>query len=61
MMGVSPICISCVKNDVVNKDDGTINIPKLKTMLQRIDKPFYIDDLDSSYKQYKKGAWFFIG
>lgn len=52
--GCVPICISCVKNDVVNKDDGTINIPKLKTMLQRIDKPFYIDDLDSSYKQYKK-------
>lgn len=52
--GCVPICTSCVKNGVINKEDGTINIKKMKTMLQRIDKPFYIDDLDSSYKQYKK-------
>lgn len=52
--GCVPICMSCVKNGSINKEDGTINLNKLKTMLQRIDKPFYIDDLDSSYKQYKK-------
>lgn len=39
---------------MINKEDGTINLSKLKTMLQRIDKPYYVDDLDSSYKQYKK-------
>lgn len=52
--GCVPICTTCVKNGVINKEDGTINLTKLKTMLQRIDKPYYVDDLDSSYKQYKK-------
>lgn len=52
--GCVPICTTCVKNGVINKEDGTINLNKLKTMLQRIDKPYYVDDLDSSYKQYKK-------
>lgn len=52
--GCVPICMSCVKNGSINKEDGTINLNKLKIMLQRIDKPFYIDDLDTSYKQYKK-------
>ena len=52
--GCVPICTSCVKDNVINKEDGTINLTKLKTMLQRIDKPYYVDDLDSSYKQYKK-------
>ena len=51
--GCVPICISCVKDNVVN-DDGTLNLKKLKTMLQRLDKPFYIDDLDASYRQYRK-------
>ena len=49
-----PICTSCVKSGVINEEDGTINLNKLKIMLQRIDKPFYVDDLDSSYRQYKK-------
>lgn len=52
--GCVPICISCVKCGVINEEDGTINLTKLKTMLQRIDKPYYVDDLDSSYRQYKK-------
>ena len=52
--GCVPICTTCVKSGVINKEDGTINLNKLKTMLQRIDKPYYVDDLDSSYKQYKK-------
>ena len=52
--GCVPICTQCVKNSVVNKEDGTINISKLKTMLQRLDKPWYIDDLDSAYAQYRK-------
>lgn len=52
--GCVPICTVCVKRGVVNEEDGTINLNKLKTMLQRIDKPYYVDDLDSSYKQYKK-------
>lgn len=52
--GCVPICTACVKDGVINKEDGTINLTKLKTMLQRIDKPYYVDDLDSSYKQYKK-------
>ena len=51
--GCVPICISCVKEDVTN-EDGTINKPKLKTMLQRLDKPLYWDDLESSYAQYRR-------
>lgn len=52
--GCVPICTVCVKRGVINEEDGTINLNKLKVMLQRIDKPFYVDDLDSSYRQYKK-------
>lgn len=51
--GCVPVCISCVKEDVTN-EDGTINKPKLKTMLQRLDKPLYWDDLESSYAQYRR-------
>ena len=47
-----PICIDCVKNDVVN-EDGTVNENKLKTMCQRLDKPFYSDELDSAFLQAK--------
>ena len=50
--GCVPICIECVKNDVVN-EDGTINENKLKTMCQRLDKPYYSDDLDSAFLQVK--------
>lgn len=50
--GCVPICISCVKNEVVN-EDGTINESKLKTICQRLDKPFYLDDLNSAFLQYK--------
>ena len=46
------ICIECVKNDVVN-EDGTVNENKLKTMCQRLDKPFYTDELDSAFLQTK--------
>lgn len=52
--GCIPICISCVKDSVVNKEDGTINLKKLKTALMRVDKPMYVDDLDSAFKQYRK-------
>ena len=48
-----PICISCIKNDVIN-NDGTINENKLKTMCQRLDKPYYTDELDSAFLQCKK-------
>lgn len=51
--GCVPVCITCVKNYIVN-DDGTINKKKLKVMLQRLDKPLYYDDLDAAYNQYKK-------
>lgn len=47
-----PICINCVKEDVLN-EDGTINENKLKIMCQRLDKPFYTDDLDSAFLQAK--------
>lgn len=50
--GCVPICIECVKNDVVN-EDGTVNENKLKTMCQRLDKPFYTDELDSAFLQTK--------
>lgn len=49
-----PICITCVKDGIVNSEDGTINKTKMKTMLQRLDKPLYWDDLDSAYNQYEK-------
>lgn len=51
--GCVPICITCVKDFIVN-DDGTINLTKMKTMLQRLDKPYYTDDLNSSYDQYRR-------
>lgn len=51
--GCVPVCISCVKRDVVN-DDGTINLKKFKTMMQRLDKPLYWSSLESSYNQYRK-------
>ena len=50
--GCVPICIECVKNDVVN-EDGTVNENKLKTMCQRLDKPFYTDEVDSAFLQAK--------
>ncbi len=50
--GCVPICIDCVKDDVVN-EDGTVNENKLKTMCQRLDKPFYTDELDSAFLQTK--------
>lgn len=51
--GCVPICISCVKDYIAN-DDGTINLIKMKTMLQRLDKPYYTDDLNSAYDQYRR-------
>lgn len=48
--GCVPICISCVKNSVLN-EDGTIDKMKLKTMCQRLDRPLYWDDLESAYSQ----------
>lgn len=51
--GCVPICISCVKKDVVN-EDGTINLKKFKVMMQRLDKPLYWSSLESAYNQYRK-------
>lgn len=51
--GCVPICITCVKDFIIN-DDGTINLTKMKTMLQRLDKPYYTDDLNSAYDQYRR-------
>lgn len=51
--GCVPICISCVKKEVIN-NDGTVNENKLKTMCQRLDKPYYADELDSAFLQCKK-------
>lgn len=51
--GCVPICISCVKKEVIN-EDGTVNENKLKTMCQRLDKPYYTDELDSAFLQCKK-------
>lgn len=52
--GCIPICISCVKDSVVNEEDGTINLKKLKTLLMRVDKPLYVDDIDAAIRQYRK-------
>jgi len=51
--GCVPICISCVKKEVIN-EDGTVNESKLKIMCQRLDKPYYTDELDSAFLQCKK-------
>lgn len=51
--GCVPICISCVKNNVTD-ENGSVNKDKLKTMCQRLDKPFYLDDLESAFLQSKK-------
>ena len=50
--GCVPICIDCVKKDVIN-EDGTVNENKLKIMCQRLDKPYYSDELDSAFLQAK--------
>lgn len=51
--GSVPICISCVKKDIVN-DDGTINLKRFKVIMQRLDKPLYWSSLESAYNQYRK-------
>lgn len=51
--GCVPICISCVKQEVTN-EDGTINLKKFKTMMQRLDKPLYWSSLESAYNQHRK-------
>lgn len=51
--GCVPICIPCVKDNVTD-EDGSVNKDKLKTMCQRLDKPFYTDDLDSAFLQSRK-------
>lgn len=48
-----PICISFVKKEVIN-ENGTVNENKLKTICQRLDKPFYSDELDSAFLQQKR-------
>lgn len=50
--GCVPICIDCIKQDVLN-EDGTVNENRLKTMCQRLDKPFYVDELDNAFLQAK--------
>lgn len=50
--GCVQICTSCVKDYTCN-DDGTINKTKLKTMLQKLDKPMFYDSLDSSFSQFR--------
>ena len=51
--GCVPICTVCVKNGVLNVD-GTIDFKKLKNMSQKIDKPFFVDSLDSAYKEFRR-------
>lgn len=34
-------------------DDGAVNENRLKTMCQRLDKPFYVDELDNAFLQAK--------
>lgn len=51
--GCVPICSLCVKKSVLNKD-GTIDLTQLKKMCQRIDKPYYIDLIDSAVIQTKE-------
>lgn len=50
--GCVPICIDCIKQDVLN-EDGTVSENRLKTMCQRLDKPFYVDELDNAFLQTK--------
>lgn len=51
--GCVPICTVCVKNGALNVD-GTIDFKKLKNMSQKIDKPFFVDSLDSAYKEFRR-------
>ena len=51
--GCVPICVSCVKNEVIN-ENGTVNENKLKIMCQRLDKPFYTDILYSAFLELKR-------
>lgn len=50
--GCVPICIDCIKQDVLN-EDGTVSENRLKTMCQKLDKPFYVDELDNAFLQAK--------
>lgn len=49
----TPMCKECCKKSSLN-EDGTINVDKLKEVLMRCDKPFYIDDLSASKQSVKK-------
>ena len=42
-----------LKKEVIN-DEGTVNENKLKTMCQRLDKPYYTDELDSAFYNARK-------
>ena len=50
--GCVQICIGCVKEYICN-NDGTINKTKLKSMLQKLDKPMFYDSLDSAFAQFR--------
>ena len=49
----TPMCKDCCKKSSLN-EDGTINTDKLKEVLMRCDKPFYLDDLSASKQSIKK-------
>ena len=48
------ICKDCFGKSSINPDTGEVDIEKFKAVLRQADKPFYLDNLQSSINQYQK-------
>ena len=48
------ICKDCFGKSSVDPDTGEVDIEKFKAVLRQADKPFYLDNLQSSINQYQK-------
>ena len=48
-----PWCKNCIKKNVLN-EDGSFNTDKLKEVMRQIDKPYYLDNIQSARNQLIK-------
>lgn len=48
------ICKECFVKSSINPETNEVDIEKFKSVLRQADKPFYLDNLQSSMNQYQK-------
>lgn len=48
------ICKECFVKSSINTETNEVDIEKFKSVLRQADKPFYLDNLQSSMNQYQK-------